>query len=99
MRPTWVTNPLHDLVINDGGAGGEGKAIELVAAVGVDALEATAEERMDEVESRSNTLERAKQKKLAALLSRSSTRANLMSVQTVLFGLTFMMSTFETGNR
>ena len=41
-------------------------------------------------------------KEYEALLSkvtRSSKRANLMSVQGVLFGFTFMMSTFETSNR
>ena len=41
-------------------------------------------------------------KEYEALLSKvtkSSKRAKLMSVQGVLFGFTFMMSTFETSNR
>ena len=45
-----------------------------------------------------------KAEEYAALLSKVSTnsrskRAKLMSVQGVLFGFTFMMSTFETSNR
>ena len=78
----------------------EARVAELEARV--EELEAAAE-RMDEFECRLNELEKAKQKKFASLLSpftqSTSTRAKLMSVQTVLFGLTFMMSTFETGNR
>ena len=45
---------------------------------------------------------RAKEYMYEALLSKvtkSSKRAKLMSVQGVLFGFTFMMSTFETSNR
>ena len=44
----------------------------------------------------------ARAKEYEALLSKvtkSSKRAKLMSVQGVLFGFTFMMSTFETSNR
>ena len=44
----------------------------------------------------------ARAKEYEALLSKvtkSSARAKLMSVQGVLFGFTFMMSTFETSNR
>ena len=75
----------------------EARVAELEAQV--EELEAAA----DLFECRLSELEKAKQKKFASLLSpftqSTSTRAKLMSVQTVLFGLTFMMSTFETGNR
>ena len=36
---------------------------------------------------------------LSEKVTKSSKRAKLMSVQGVLFGFTFMMSTFETSNR
>ena len=59
-----------------------------------------------EVRERLSELEKAREKKYAALLlapvsrvSRGSKRGRLLSVQSVLFAITFMMSTFETGNR
>ena len=64
------------------------------------------QEFRDEMRERLAELEMAREKKYAALLlapvsrvSRGSKWARLMSVQGVLFAITFMMSTFETDNR
>ena len=80
----------------------KGAALESAAVGDVDGVAVSGDRGAPRVRHSMHMRHMTRAKEYEAMLSKvtkSSKRAKLMSVQGVLFGFTFMMSTFETSNR